>query len=101
MDNEDDDVIPGLHVVEHTGRASQPRDPSKPFTLEVVMTPPGFMQVLFVLAYGGTERLVVQGDTLEAIETLIVRNELETHPRLTRLTITGPEGVVRTIDRRK
>lgn len=90
-----DPLIPGLHVVELTGQ--QPRqepDPTKPWRLVAEMTPPQFMQIAFVLLYGGMERLDVQGDTRESLEELIRLNDLRTHPRLCRLTLTGPNGIV-------
>lgn len=89
-----DQLIPGLHIVEHTGSPSRPWDPSKPWSLRMELRPPGFMQVTFVLLYGGQERIVVQGDTRESLEQLIHLNQFLSHPRLVKLTLSGPSGVV-------
>lgn len=95
-----DTPIPGLHLVELTGQSPrQAPDPTKPWRLVVELTPPQFMQIAFTMLHGGTERVDVQGDTRESLEELMRRNDFRTHPRLRRLTLTGPEGVVLTMGR--
>ena len=47
-----------------------------------------------ILMYGGSEEIVVRGETLEALQRLATVNEWREHPRLRRLTITGLEGVI-------
>jgi len=65
-----------------------------PFKLEANFSPPLFMDLAFVFLYGGSEEIVVRGETLEALNKLIEVNNLRTHPRLRRITITGPDGIV-------
>ena len=72
----------------------QKDDPSYPFLLEVNLRPPDFMRVAWILLNGGSEEIIVQGRTLEALQEFVKKNELREHPRLRRLTITGPTGVV-------
>ncbi len=70
-----------------------------PFKLEANFRPPSFMEVTFALIHGGSEEIVVRGDTKEALDELITRNNLRTHSRLRWLKITGPEGVVEDFQR--
>jgi len=85
--------IPGLRLLRQTG-FSQPHDPAFPFKLVLNFSPPEFMVMTFVLLYGGSEVIEVQGMTLEALQEFITRNNFRTHPRLRHLTITGPEGEI-------
>ena len=86
------DVIPGIKLIRHNaGGINEPDDPSMPWKLEANFRPPEFMNVAFVLMHGGSEEIVVRGDTREALEEFVEENNLRTHPRLRRLTITGPE----------
>ena len=50
------------------------------------------MIVAFIGLYGGSEDIVVRSMTKEALDEFIKENDLRTHPRLRRLTITGPDG---------
>lgn len=52
------------------------------------------MQVAFVLFHGGMEEIVVRGMSKKALDEFIRMNNLRTHPRLRRLVITGPDGVM-------
>ena len=91
----DSPEIPGLKVIRFTtGRVNEPDDPSLPYKLEAAFRPPEFMQVTFVLMYGGIEEIVVRSETLEGLVELVRQNEWRTHPRLRRLVVTGPEGVL-------
>ena len=87
------DVIPGIKLIYQTGAIRQPEDPNMLYKLEADFRPPEFMLMAFVGLYGGSEEIVVQGESLEALDKLIKSNDLERHPRLRRLTITGPNGV--------
>lgn len=89
------DIIPGLKLIHHNaGGVRLPDDPSFPFKLEANFCPPEFMSVAFVLMHGGSEEIVVRGMTRESLEKFVEMNSLRTHPRLRRLTITGPDGIV-------
>jgi len=84
-----------VKLIKHTGECKHPDDTSLPFKLHLVMRPPEFMIVTFVMLYGGSEEVVVRGRTLEAISGWLDRSELRTHSRLLRYTITdGNDAVV-------
>jgi hypothetical protein len=85
-------IIKGIKLIRHNaGGVNEPDDPSYPYRLEANLRPPDFMNVAFVLMHGGSEEVVVRGQTREALEEFAEENNLRTHPRLRRLTITGPE----------
>jgi len=84
-----DDIIPGLKLIYQTGGQRQPDDPSMPYLLEANFRPPVFMNVAFVRS----EEIVVRGETRQALDKFVQANDLDTHPRLRKLTITGPNGV--------
>ena len=83
-----------LKVIKLTGQCNEPDDPTLPFKLELSLRAPGFMEVAFVLMHGGSEDLVVRATTDKELTEFMAQQHLETHPRLTRWSITGPEGVV-------
>ena len=72
------------------GGVNQPDDTSYPYKLEVNLRPPDFMVIAFIGLYGGSEEIVIRGMTQGALEQFVKENKLDTHPRLRRLTITGP-----------
>lgn len=81
---------------------NEPDEPNAqgfPYKLEVNLRPPELMQVAFVMLYGGSELMVMRGKTREAIERFITQNDLQRHPRLRRMTITGPNGLREEIGR--
>ena len=91
-----------LVVILHVGgNINRPDDPSKPWCLDVRLRPPEFMAVAFVMIYGGAEIMKVRADTREELDAFVHELALLDHPRLTRLTITGPDGVVLTQDGRR
>lgn len=95
-----DQLIDGLKLIRHTtARINEPDDPSYPFKLEVNLSPPELMQVTFVMLHGGSEELVVRSMSREAIDQLIQANDLRRHPRLRRMTITGPDNLQEVISR--
>lgn len=84
--------IEGIKLIRHNaGRVNLPDDPSYPFRLDAVFSPPDFMNVAFALLYGGTEEICVRGMTREALERFVEANGFRTHIRLRRLEITEPE----------
>ena len=90
------EIIDGLKLISHTGGKNIPDDPTYPYRLDVSLRPPELMFFAFVALYGN-EDVVVRGLTLEAIEKFVSVNMLDTHPRLIRLVITGPEGEIRKV----
>lgn len=83
-------LIDGLKLIFKTGCVDVPDDPSYPWRLEASFRPDGFMSVAFIALYGGEERLIVRGQTREALEQLVEVNKLCGHPRLRRLAIYRP-----------
>ena len=81
-------------IYANTHRVDVPDDPSFPYKLEAVFQHSEFMRVAALLMFGGSERIIVRGMTHEALTKLATENEWTTHPRLIRLTITGPDGAV-------
>jgi len=63
-----------------------------PFKLYANFRPPEFMQVTFVMLYGGSEEFVLRADTREKLEEAVRQNEWVGHPRLRRLVLTMPDG---------
>lgn len=90
----------GLKLIRHNaGNINLLDDPSFPFKLEAIFSPPEFMTMMFVGLYGGSEEIVVRGMTREVLDKFIEEQKFRTHPRLRRLTITGSDGVVEEISR--
>ncbi len=95
-----DQLVEGLKLVRlNTARINESDDPSYPYKLDVNLSPPELMQVTFVMLYGGSEKLVVRSMSREAIEKFIEANDLRHHPRLRRMTITGPANLQEVISR--
>lgn len=95
------DQIEGLKLIRlNSARINGPDDPSYPYKLEVNLSPPDLMLVAFVMLHGGSEEMVVRAMTREALDQFIDRNDLRRHPRLRRMTITGPGGMREEIGRR-
>jgi len=89
------DIIPGIKLIRHNAsNVNLPDDPTFPFKLEANFRPPEFMIVAFIGLYGGSEEIVVRGMTKDALDKFVEANGLRTHPRLRRLTITGPDGIM-------
>lgn len=80
-----------VKLIKHTGGVNDPDDPSYPWLLEVELSPPELMIITYIAMYGGREEIVVRGKTRKALEKFVEEYELLTHPRLRKLTITGPE----------
>lgn len=79
------------------GRKAVPDDPSMPYLVEVSLSPPGFMQVAFVLLCGPSEELVVRCATRDAVDRFLDASKLRDHVRLQRVRVTGPDGVAEEI----
>ena len=89
------DHIDGLKLIRlNSAQIDAPDDPSYPYKLEVNLRPPELMQVAFVMLHGGSEEVIVRGKTREAIEKFIELNDQRRHPRLRRMTITGPDNLM-------
>jgi hypothetical protein len=66
-----------------------------PFLLRVEFSPPEFMNVLFAMLYGGTEEVHVRAASAAELDELVQKEQWESHPRLRRFVITGPDGEIR------
>ena len=92
-----DDKIEGLRLVYMTGarldRSEDRDDAGYPYRLEVNLSPPQLMTVAFIMLHGGSEEIVVRSKTRDAIDRFIDMNEFCKHPRLRRMTITGPDDL--------
>lgn len=80
-------TIEGIRLVYKTGSPKQSPDPAYPFELYLNLRPPEFMDVAFVMMYGGSEEVLVEGKTREALEEFARRNDFEHHPRFRRMEI--------------
>jgi hypothetical protein len=88
-------IIEGLKLIRHNAsQVDLPDDPTFPFKLEASFRPPEFMVIAFIGLFGGSEEIIVRGMTKEALDQFIEANNLRTHARLSRLTITGPDGII-------
>ena len=88
-------MSPDVKVIQaNTHGVNVPDDPSFPYKLEAIFRHGDIMRVTAVLMFGGSEQIVVRGMTHAALSELATENEWTTHPRLNRLTITGPDGAV-------
>lgn len=86
-------IIDGLKLIRlNSIGVEEPDDPSYPYKLEVNLSPPELMQVAYVMLHGGSEKLVVRAMTREAIDQFVEQNALRRHPRLRRMTLSGPDG---------
>ena len=94
-----DPQIEGLKLVRLTGAVNQPDDLSYPYKLDVNLRPPELMEVAFIMLHGGSEEIVVRAMTRDAIDRFVEANNLRRHPRLRRMTITGPDGPPEEISR--
>lgn len=95
--------IEGLKLIRlNSAGINEPDEPNAsgyPYRLEVNLSPPELMLVAFVMLHGGSEIMVMRGKTRDAINQFIELNNLRHHPRLRRMTITGPDGLPEEIGR--
>jgi len=90
-----ENVIEGLKLIKHNaGGVNLPDDPSFPYKMEMICSPPEFMTMAFIGLFGGSEEVIVRGMTKEALEEFIGKNNYRTHPRLRSLVISGPDGII-------
>lgn len=89
-------IIEGLKLVKKTGvRDIPPVDANVyPYMMEMNCSPPEFMDVTFVLLYGGSEEVFVRADALEKIYQFITLNNFRQHPRLRYIEITHGKEVI-------
>lgn len=93
ISNKPSDKIEGLKLIRlNSIGVHEPDDPSYPYKLEINLSPPELMQIAFIMLHGGSEELVVRAMTREAIDQFIEQNDLRHHPRLRRMTLSGPDG---------
>lgn len=85
----------GIKLIRHNAnQVDEPDDPSMPYRYEGDFTPPEFMQVTFVLLYGGSEEIIIRATSLRKLNKYLDEAGLKRHPRLRSFTITGPDGVI-------
>jgi hypothetical protein len=85
--------IAGLKLIRlNSIGVEEPDDPSYPYKLVVNLRPPELLLVTFVMMHGGSEELVVRSMTREAIDQFVEQNDFRHHPRLRRMTLSGPDG---------
>jgi len=84
----------GVRVIKITGQYDNPDDPSLPFLLEVALSAPEFMNVAFVLRFGGIEEVIARAATAEELTAWLDEHKVSSHPRLLRWSITGPDSKV-------
>lgn len=89
-------TVESLVLIEHTGtRGLNPPAnvaDTHPWCVEVDCSPPEFMSFAFVCLRGGSERVVVRADTRAHLDEFMAKNNFRNHPRLRKLTVTGPHG---------
>jgi hypothetical protein len=82
----------GVRLVRVTGQCEYHDDPSMSYRIHVVLAPPSFMQVAFIMLYGGVEEIIARAESLVWAEDFLKREGLEEYARFRRVTITGPNG---------
>lgn len=92
--------IEGVNIAKlNSANIDEPENPDYPWKLELTFRAPEFMNMAFIMLYGGSEDLVVQGMTREALDQFLDTEDLRQHPRLNRGTITHPDGTVEELSR--
>lgn len=82
------DIIPGIKLIEHNAAGVRHEDdPSLPWKLTAILRPPVFMTMAFVCTFGGSEHIVIRGESEDALKKFADTNDLSNHPRLISLTI--------------
>ena len=87
----DDRVVCTYH---NAGYINVQEDPSFPFKMEANFRIPSFMEVAFVMLYGGCEILRFQGMTVEGLAREADSKGLSDHCRLRKIEITDRAGKV-------
>jgi len=72
-------------VIYQTGTKGIPDDHGYRFKLYANLRPPELMNITFVMMHGGSEEVIIRGDTRELLQPIV--DELITHPRLRRIEI--------------
>lgn len=90
-----------LKLIKHTDECDRPDDPTLPIKLEVVLSPPKFMQVAWIGMYGGSEEIIARSDNLEELNSWMEEFGLKNHIRLIRYEITDGGVVVEKVDKTK
>jgi hypothetical protein len=85
----------GVKLIYHNhGGINLPDDKSMPYKLEATYRRINFMPItLMGMGIVGPEKIIIRGNTFMALKRIMRMNGYGTHPRLSSLTITGPDGV--------
>ena len=78
----------------NAGHINVQEDPSFPFKMEANFRIPSFMEVAFVMLYGGSEIFRFQGMTVEGLVKAADSQGFSDHCRLRRIEITDRAGKV-------
>jgi hypothetical protein len=81
------DIIPGLKLIKHSGVCDNADDPTLPFKLILNFRAPELCSVVWAFQHGGSETVVVRGETRAAIDTFLTQNKFADHPRFRWLTV--------------
>ena len=86
---------PEIKIIRHLpSRIAIADDLALAFRVEVNLRPPEFMNVAFVMLYGGSEEILVRCADRAAVDRFLDRTELRSHPRTRWIKVTGPDGAV-------
>lgn len=81
-------------IYHNAGHINVQEDPSFPFKMEANFRIPSFMEVAFVMLYGGSEIFRFQGMTVEGLVKAADSQGFSDHCRLRRIEITDRAGKV-------
>jgi hypothetical protein len=83
--------IEGIKLIEHNASGiALPDDESYPWRLDMIFSPPEFMQMAFIGLFGN-EVVRVRGMTEKMLKEYVMERGFLTHPRLIKLEITQPK----------
>ena len=81
------DIIPGLKLIKHSGVCDNADDPTLPFKLTLSFRAPELCSVVWAFQHGGSEIVVVRGETRGAIDAFLTQNKFADHVRFRSYTI--------------
>jgi hypothetical protein len=82
-----------------TNKIDREFDPKKfPWELKFDLQPPEFMNIAFIMAYGGSQNFVVRGKSREALMRLVRVLGIFKRTDLMEMKITDPNGKTETLE---
>lgn len=89
---------PGVKIIRHLpSKIDVADDSSMPWKVVVNLRPPEFMNVTFILLYGGSDEIVARCADRAAVDRLLDSTDLRGHPRLRWVHIFAPDGTIEKI----